>query len=1067
MRIRNYLFFLLCLAGIPATAQQETSKKISGIITDTHQSPLEGVSITLMHSKKVVTSNLMGQFSTVLSVPKDTLIITYVGYELKIVPVSFVSNNNLSIVLEPVQTKLNEVVINTGFQKIPKERLAGSYSFIDKNTLNKQTGSNILQRINGVATGVLFETNKGGTTNNIKIRGNSTINGPQDALIILDNFPYAGDIKNINPDDIESVTILKDASAASIWGARAGNGVIVLTSKKGKFNQPMRVEMNTDMIITEKPDLFYLPQISSADYIDVEQMLYKKGFYDFDIFLNPYTHAAFSPALDIFLNKAEGIISTADSTAQINHLKSIDTRSEFNKYVYKNAITQQYSMNINGGSENIAYLFGVAYDQNLDEIQDKSKKLNLHLENTFRPVKNLQVNISAYFTQSRMLSGMPAYNSLKVGARSVPYLQLADENGNPLPVSTSYRAGYVDTAGAGKLLDWKYYPLEDWKHNTATTTLNELIANVGLQYELTKGFQLNVQYQNQKQESVTDQLQDVQSFAARNAINMFSQVNNGVVKYIVPKGGILNSSVFTTNSYNLRTSVNFNHHWKRHSVFGIAGWEVQQNENRNTSSTLYGYNEDPLSSTTLDYLNSYPVYFGGTAYIPANSGMSHTLNRFVSFFTNLSYTIKDRYIFSFSGRRDAANIFGLETNAKWKPLWSGGFAWDLAKESFYKTKWLPGLKFRITYGHSGNVNLFNSASPVLNYYDPNPSYNYYNAGRILSLNNPDLRWEQVGTFNTGFDFFTKNNLLSGSIEYYVKRGTDLYGLSDYDYTAWGLSATLKKNVADMIGHGLELNLTSRNIRGKLNWTTNFIFNYYKDKVTKYYFPQGTIINAPTSGVTITPVIGKPVFSIISYPFAGLDSAGNPQGYLNGKVSTDYNKIIQAAPVTPNSLVYSGPSSPQFFGFVGNEFTYKSLSLTINIAYKLHYYFRRATINYDALFNQGIGNGDFSKRWQKPGDEKTTTVPSMIYPNNSQRDYFYGSSTATVSKADNIRIQFINLNYSLQRATSKRSFFQRMQLYLNAANLGIIWKAYKGNIDPDYPTSLKPPKSFTVGLRGNF
>src|SRR5665647_1073109 len=133
MRISNYIFFLLCLAGIPAMAQQKITKKISGIITDTHQSPLEGVSITLLHAKRVVTSNSLGEFTTVISVPQDTLIITHVGYKLKVVPVTFVSNDDLTIALEPIQTKLNEVVINTGFQKIPKERLAGSFSFIDNN----------------------------------------------------------------------------------------------------------------------------------------------------------------------------------------------------------------------------------------------------------------------------------------------------------------------------------------------------------------------------------------------------------------------------------------------------------------------------------------------------------------------------------------------------------------------------------------------------------------------------------------------------------------------------------------------------------------------------------------------------------------------------------------------------------------------------------------------------------------------------------------------------------------------------------------------------------------------
>lgn len=1064
MRLSNIIIFLLSVATLPALAQ-EPSKIIRGKITANHV-PISGASLTLMYNKRTVVSSETGDFALELSSPQDTLVVTHVGYETIIIPLSFNTKSPLLILLDGVQTKLNEVVINTGFQKIPKERLAGSFSFIDNKALNLQTGTNILQRINGMGTGILFETNKAGNLNNVKVRGNSTINGPQDVLIILDNFPYAGDINNINPDDIESISILKDASASSIWGARAGNGVIVITSKKGKFKQPLNVEVNTSLMITQKPDLFYLPQISSADYINVEQMLYQKGNYDFDIFLNQYTHGPFSPALDIFLKKRDGLISAADSMKQIDNLKSIDTRNDFNKYVYKDALTKQYSLNLRGGSESIAYLFGVAYNNSVDELHNKSNKINIHFENTFKILKNLQVGIGGYYTQNDNSSGKPAYNSIRVGFKSIPYLQLADANGIPLPVNTSYRQEYIDTAGGGKLLDWKYYPLEDWKHNKINTTLNDIVANIDIQYKLSKSINLDVKYQKQNQVGATNQLQDVESFYTRNIVNMFSQVNNDVVNYIVPKNGILNSYSSTTSSYNFRSTINYSHEWARQSLYGIAGWEVQQSENKNSSHTLYGYNEDPLSSTNLDYLNAYPVYFGGTGYIPANSGIGHTKNRFVSYFTNLSYALNSRYIFSASARKDAANIFGLETNDKWKPLWSAGFAWDITKENFYKLEWLSGLKLRTTYGHSGNVNPFKSASAILNYFQPDPRANYYTAGRVQSLNNPLLRWEQLGEFNTGVDFSLKDNVVSGSIEYYLKRGTDLYGLSDYDYTAWGLSATLEKNMADMIGHGIEVNLLSHNIVGKFKWNTNFIFNYYADKVTKYFSPEGAIFN-PVSGTVISPIVGKPVFSILSYPFAGLDGAGNPQGYIGGKPSTDYFSIIYVAPKSVDSLTYSGPASPKFFGFIGNEFTWKGLALTVNIAYKLGYYFRRSTINYNALFNQGIGHSDFSKRWQKPGDENITNIPSMIYPNNSQRDFFYASSTATVSKADNIRLQFINLSYSFDGGLIKRCPFRLIELYTNAANVGIIWKAYNGKIDPDYPTTIKPSTSFTIGIRGNF
>lgn len=1067
MRIINLIIFFLCIAINPSPAQKAT-KMISGQITaDNHF--VSGASLTLTNDKQMTVSDENGDFSLLLSDPYDTLVITHVGYKTKIVPLTSTTKTPLIITLESAQTKLDEVIINTGFQQVPKERLAGSFSFIDNKALNLQTGTNILDRINGMTTGVLFETNKIGNPNNVKVRGNSTINGMQDVLIIVDNFPYAGKIENINPDDIESISILKDASATSIWGARAGNGVIVITTKKGNFRQPLRVGANVAVKWTQKADLFYLPQISSADYIDVEQMLYAQGKYNSAISRDSRRHdVAFSPALEIFLEKKNGLISAADSASKINNLKKIDSRNDFNKYVYRNALNQQYTININGGSENLAYLFGVAYNKNISELHSNTDRLNLHFENTYKLSKKFQIGISGYYTHSENLSGMPAYNSIRIGSVTVPYLQLADTDGNPLSVNTTYRGGYTDTAGSGKLLNWKYYPLEDWKYDKLTTTLNDITANINMQYKIAKNLQLEAIYQRQNQEAAEDHLQDINSFYTRNLINKFTQVNGDIVSYVIPKGGIMDSYMSATSSYNFRTSLKYSHSWNRHTINGIAGWEVQQSENATKSYTRYGYNENPLSSTFLDYIDAYPLYqdLGGTGYIPYSNGKSHFKRRFVSYFTNLSYVLDSRYIFSLSARKDAANIFGLKINDKWKPLWSTGAAWNISKEKFYHQGWLPELKLRATYGYSGNVSLLKSALPTIYYLDPNPNSNFYTAARINSLNNPFLRWEQVSTFNIGIDFSLRDHTISGSVEYYVKKGSDLYGLSEYDYTAWGLNSTLERNVANMTGHGAEINLESRNIKGAFGWNTHFIFNYYSDKVTKYYHPDGAVYN-PTSGTAISPLVGKPVFSILSYRFAGLDDLGNPQGYVGGKPSTDYFSIIYTEPKSVDDLVSSGPGSPKFYGFIGNEFSWNGFTLTINISYKLGYYFRKSTINYDALFNQGIGHSDFAQRWQKSGDEKNTDVPSMIYPNNSQRDFFYAASTATVSRADNIRLQFINLSYSFNNLYLKRSPFHYLEVYANAANLGILWKSYDGKVDPDYPATFRPSASFTIGTRINF
>src|SRR6185437_11735787 len=158
--------------------------------------------------------------------------------------------------------------------------------YIDNKTLSLQAGTNILDRLNGVASGILFDYSKNTSDNkklNFNVRGLSTINGPQDPLIVVDNFPYEGDINNINPNNVESITILKDAAAASIWGTRAGNGVIVITTKKGKFGEPLKIGFNSNMIVQQKPDLYYLPQLSTADYIGMEQFLFNQGYFDDNI----------------------------------------------------------------------------------------------------------------------------------------------------------------------------------------------------------------------------------------------------------------------------------------------------------------------------------------------------------------------------------------------------------------------------------------------------------------------------------------------------------------------------------------------------------------------------------------------------------------------------------------------------------------------------------------------------------------------------------------------------------------------------------------------------------------
>jgi TonB-linked SusC/RagA family outer membrane protein len=1065
-QIINILFIQLVLCSYGFSQ----SFAIKGIIINEAGEPVSSATITLKGTKRIVLSGNQGTFEFTRVTSGDTLTVSSIGYET--IERAITSNTSfLRITLPQESKKLQEVeIVNTGYQAIPKERATGSFDFIDNKTLNQQVGTNILKRIEGVSSGVLFDNNKlvnGQIKNdNITVRGLSTINASTAVLVVLDGFIYEGDINNINPNDIESITILKDAAASSIWGARAGNGVIVINTKKGKFDQKLKIGVNTDVIVNEKPDLNYLPQLSSADYIDVEQVLFNQGYFDAAI-SSPYQ--ALTPAVEVFNYRRLGLISAADSASQVNSLKAIDSRKQYQKYFLRNNVTRQYGVNLSGGGSINAFALSMDYEENPGELKSLSDKINVHLENTLRPLKNLVITFGAYYTNSSSTSGLPPYNSIMVSGRQVPYLQFADAAGNALPVATAYRNQYTDTAGGGKLLDWKYYPLDDYRHNVTKSTLNELYSNIGIQYKISKAFNAEIKYQYQRQDLKTGQVADINSFTTRSLVNQFTQIDNstGTVINIIPKGGIKNLYDSYIGSYTLRGQLNFNDTWGKNNVAAIVGSEVRQVQSASDQNVIYGFNEDPLKYSNVDLVNYYPTYVDGSyQQIPGNLSISSTANRFVSFYGNASYAYKSKYIVSASARQDGSNIFGANANDKWKPLWSAGLNWKLSKESFYRISFLSALGIRATYGYSGNVDLTKTAAAVANYFTDAPGTGYPMV-RIRSINNPNLRWEKTGIFNLGIEFTLTGGRLSGSIEYYHKKGTDLYGQTLYDYTTWGASPYITENVAAISEKGVDIVLNSLNFDGNFKWNTTFFFNYNNNKTTKYDLPQSNqIISKLGSGVGIIPVIGKPLYSISAYKWGGLDENGNPQGYLNGKKSISYDSIFQEGLTKgiDGNIVYIGPSSPVVFGSLINSFSFKRVTLSINLSYKLGYYFQKPTLSYSALINYGAGNKDFEKRWMKPGDELKTNVPSFIYPNDDSRDNFYQLSEINVLKADNIRIQYINLSWLIPL---KQSSLRNFEVYINCSNLGIIWRANKENIDPEYPATLKPEKSFAIGIRANF
>lgn len=994
------------------------------------------------------------------------LSVFYVGYEVEQLSVTAPLGSDLRVFLRSKANILADVQINTGYQRLPKERSNGSFTVLDNKLLNQQVGQNILSRLEAVSSGLIADRSTS-SSGRLMIRGISSIRGPKEPLVVLNNFPYEGNLNNINPNDVESVTILKDAAAASIWGSRAGNGVVVITTKTGKYGGKTTISANMNAGYSPKPNLSRLPQMASSDFIDTEIFLYGKGFYNSQI--NSTTQPALTPLIELLLKRDNGLISGEATQQEIARLKGLDVRNDFTDYFYRNMYSNQLSVNLSGGGIAYKWISAAGYDRSISDLDARYNRFSLRTQVDFKPIRDLELTSGIQFTRSSSLSGRSGYgNILSVNSTLYPYAELADGNGEALPVPKDRRISYLNSLANGLLGDWAYYPLDEFKHTEGKTDISDLLLNTGLKYTLPFGFSLDFSYQFERQQSSGRTLYNTQSYFARNTVNDFAQFVNGVVQYKVPKGGILDNLNNVMEVNNFRGLLKYGLQKSDHDLSAFLGIESRNAETDGLSSRLYGFRDDILTFGTVDYTAQYlSLSTGNSSFIPDRNDVGRSVTRFVSVFSNAAYSYKSRYTLTVSGRRDASNLFGLNTNNKWNLLWSAGLGWNIDKEKFFGAKWISLLKLRASYGVSGNIDPSMTAITTIAYAGTNPSLSEPYA-RFNNYANPDLKWENVAMMNLGADFSMLENRLWGSVEFFHKKGKDLFGNALLDYTG-GVGSSILKNVAEMSGNGIEIQLNSVNLNRKLKWTSSFNFTRYADRIDKYFLSnmQGSSFLGTANSPPVSGVIGNPVYSVYAYRWAGLDPLnGDPIGMLKNQPSKNYSEIIGTG-TKLSDLRYFGSAIPRIFGTFGNSFRFRGLEINIQVSYKLDYFFKRNSIQYGNLFSTGLGHSDFALRWTKPGDELFTNVPSQVYPNTNARDNFYRNAEILISKGDHIRLQYVNLSYTPPLKLKKIS---NLTVYANVSNLGIIWAANKSGLDPDYEigvSALAPSKIFSIGLRATF
>jgi TonB-linked SusC/RagA family outer membrane protein len=1068
-----------CLSGLPFTYEIDagsstfyiktlppqqghavSSINIKGTIYDEQKLGKAGVTIRVKGLHLSTTSNDHGRFY-LGSVHKNAVLeITAVDIQPMEIPVGGKSDININTTTRTDGLPDVTITYNTGFQIIPKNKAIGSFSIANQDVIKYRAADNIMERLEGTAAGLLKTMNivEGINQSTQSIRGRSTIQSLAEPLVVLGQFGYYGDYRNINPVDVEGITVLKDAVGTALWGTSSGNGVLVLTAFRPRYNQAPILAFTSAITTSSQPDVYYQPLIPAGELLQMQQDMFNRGAYN-DWEQSP-VYAPLSPWVEALILHRNTKLTSNQLDSVRNLYAGTDNRNEQQQHFYRRMLNQQYTLSLRGGSQHHAYYASIGYDNNRPEIRGSAyNRKTVTASHAYKPINNLEL------TQRFSYGENTRSNDNAIDRVPYNYIHLTEPDGRPAYMPSGLRSTYIDTAGGGRLLDWHYRPLDDFRQRNNTITSQDWLITLGVKYTPFRNLELSFNYQ--RQQSETKQINNSNQFTwfTRNLINRYTQINGNNISHPIPIGDIIDKKDSGLTADQLRWQFLYHHTQPNGNAFSLlGGFDLRKIRGEAGTTRLYGYSESRPSGADVDYATSFPQYgLFSKARIPSGNYASVYADHFLAWYLNGSYTYKERYVLAANMRKEEANIFGSVTNRRFMPLWSAGAGWQISEENFYNLAWLPFLKIQATYGSSGTINKKVSTHTTATMSGTNP-----NGSPTAILNNPpnpNLSWEKIRIFNIGMQFSIRNGLLEGSIEAWRKYCRDLIGNLPLDPGTGNLF--MLANFNGMRGKGMDITLRSKVVHQKhFQYNTTFLFSYATDKVTDFV-PEATAANNFTNPNKVIPVPGKPLFSVYSYRWKGLDNSnGDPIGEYQGTPSKNYALLFNATDMS--SLEYSGPASPTVFGSLHHEFWWRSFRVAFLVTYRFKYSIRIPSVNYYNMFNNvSPGHSDYLLRWQKQGDENTTQVPSVPQQPDQYRDAFYSNASVNVEKGDHIRLQDVTIGYDFRNGLVNRLGMQHVLWYITGNNLCLLWKANKRGVDPNYIYGIPTPRTFTCGIKVEF
>lgn len=1047
----------------------------SGTVKDASGLPLPGVTVRLKETDLGTMTGADGTFKLAIpqSMTQGTLVFSFIGMKEKEVTVKFSENTApVNVVMEDDVELLDEVVV-TGYQTISKERATGSFAMLDGDNLKAKVANNLLPQLEGRVPGLVI--NQAG---DLAIRGQSTLQGVTEPLLVVDGMPYEGKLTDLNPALIQDVTVLKDAAAASIYGARAANGVIVIRTVEGGKDQKTRVSYQGNLTFATKPDLGDLHLMGTGEMLELN----KYGV-QFDISpsdkIDPRNYL--EPFNLMLLQYRDQKVTEADLDKEIDRLSAYNNQKELADFYYRPGFNQQHTLSISGGGDRYGYVASIDYEKDApnDRFQN-AHNLGFSLRNNIKFFDWFKADAGLYgqfdtftddlgvSTLETMLGRMPSYQPL-----------IDPETGNPTYVAMDYKSPYELKRLQDKgLLDEFYSPISNQGKETRLSTGANYRANIGLNFDLTHGLDLELRYQGEWGYNKTKDLFTQDSWRAKNMINNAATIDQetGEITYNVPLGGQMLQGREDMSAYTVRAQMNYRLDTGDHYVTALVGAEARDVKYTGQYQYFMGYDDTSLGHKTinaddLNFLMGTEAREGFFSWeYTRNNYLTEVEDRFVSLYANASYSYLSKYDVTGSIRIDQSNLFGTDPKFQYRPLWSLGGSWHLGKEDFMESakSWLSKLTLRLTYGIGGNVP--KDAGPFLTLFAPEYNGLIGDFGsEIKNPPNPTLRWEKTATTNVGVDFGLFRNKVYGSVDFYYKKTTDLLAFRQTDPTN-GFDSQLL-NYGSLRNRGVEVGLYGNFDWNGFAWSPSLVVSYNANKLLEVEDDTSSAFDRSSRPVNVA---GMPANSLYSYQNAGLSPENGLPRYYNKD-----GKVISYG-MTIDDLVYSGTTVPTTNVAFTNLFSYKGLSLSFMFTYSGGHIFRNvvpAYLSTSILSNLSV---EHLNVWKKPGDEKDPfTAPAYT---GKEVHYTYNqawrNTDTSILRGDVLKLRDLTLSYDLPGDWLKALHAESVRITLQGQNLLTVGLNRLG-VNPDnysdmgnalygaYGYVYTPSKVCSIGLSIGF